>query len=639
MIGVLGDDTYSILYISSHEKAYKWGMNKRAVWNENTDAFQLITVEETVEHVSMAQPAAPDTTPSIFSDCDDEKILKIGVPETCVERVRGIRSLDDLEQHEGILPIDAYENIFYILDGESIDSVIETVEAGKAANGQDKLLSDNNKRMFVELTDDDDLRNIIEQGLEKWQIFLHPSQRKLVNADYKGTMKVSGGAGTGKTVAAIHRLKHLCEAQDANVLFTTYTKALSVNIADAIEKLGVARDKYYLGNIDKVLIRIARKYNVMAGCDVLDYSGEEESIGLWEEVLKNEESDFDAQFLHNEYINVIVYHDNKNLKQYLSQRRVGRAKSLSRKQRTEIWALVEKYVALKRERNRADRLELFNETTNYLNANDIHPFTNVIVDEFQDFSNPELRFVRALAPKGRNDLFFTGDPMQRIYMNRKMNFSQVGINVRGVRSTKLKINYRTTEPIRRTATSIVRAIDIDDLNDGIETTEGYISLIHNGVAPVYEIAADTGAETARVSEWLKECLDAEVSPSEICIAALSSKHLKPIVSELRDKKIKHRLIKGDQKEGDTDGVSLCSFHSLKGLEYRVVILTGVNETSFPSVATEGYPFADMDENERRDFLASKRALMYVAITRARQLVYIIGTGRPTGLLMGVMGRE
>lgn len=259
VIGVLGDDTYSILYISSHEKAYKWGMNKRAVWNENTDAFQLITVEETVEHVSMAQPAAPDTTPSIFSDCDDEKILKIGVPETCVERVRGIRSLDDLEQLEGILPIDAYENIFYILDGESIDSVIETVEAGKAANGQDKLLSDNNKRMFVELTDDDDLRNIIEQCLEKWQIFLHPSQRKLVNADYKGTMKVSGGAGTGKTVAAIHRLKHLCEAQDANVLFTTYTKALSVNIADAIEKLGVARDKYYLGNIDKVLIRTTPK--------------------------------------------------------------------------------------------------------------------------------------------------------------------------------------------------------------------------------------------------------------------------------------------------------------------------------------------------------------------------------------------
>ena len=70
------------------------------------------------------------------------------------------------------------------------------------------------------------------------------------------------------------------------------------------------------------------------------------------------------------------------------QQRVGRTKALSRKQRIEIWKLVEKYVSLKQERKVVDRLELFNETTKYLNDNNIRPYTNVIADEFQDFSNP-----------------------------------------------------------------------------------------------------------------------------------------------------------------------------------------------------------------------------------------------------------
>ena len=153
---------------------------------------------------------------------------------------------------EPILPVDAYENIFNIIDGVNVDDIIKAIEEGQAKGNEDKLLSDNNKRRFIEITDDDALQQIIEQGMEKWQIFLHPSQRKLVDAEYRGTVKVSGGAGTGKTVAAIHRLKYLCQKPDANVLFTTYTKTLSINLADSIAKLKVPFPKYTLGNIDRI---------------------------------------------------------------------------------------------------------------------------------------------------------------------------------------------------------------------------------------------------------------------------------------------------------------------------------------------------------------------------------------------------
>lgn len=631
IVGVLDGENYSLLYVGDHEDAYRWGMNKRFVWNEHTQACQLITIEEKHEEITVPDVQA-DKEKTYFEGVTEEKLLKIGVPEEAIAQVLNIKSLDDLDTLEHVLPIDAYENIFNIMDGENIDSIIATIEEGQAKENEDKLLSDNNKRRFVEITDDDALQRIIEQGMDKWQIFLHPSQRKLVNAEYKGTMKVSGGAGTGKTIAALHRLKHLCESPNANVLFTTYTKTLRNNIDDSIVKLGVPKNKYTLDNIDKVLRDTAKKYKVKEGYDVLDYSGDEESLKLWREILVTEATEFEAEFLYDEYVDVILYYGNKDVKQYMMQTRVGRTKALSRKQRIEIWKLVEKYNALKQERRVVDRLELFNDTTNYLNENNIHPYTNVIADEFQDFSNPELRFLRALVAEGKNDLFLTGDPIQRIYSGRKINFGAAGINVRGVRSRRLKINYRTTEPIKRVAVGVVKGIDYDDMDGGKESINGYVSLIHDGEAPQYKIVDNANSEVEQVVEWMKECQDSDIKLSEICIAASSMNFLKGLQSRLHHDGTKYRVLKGASEQGCSDGVDLCTFHSLKGLEYRVIILMGVNEKNVPSRVTDGYPFSGMDKVAQKEYLSSKRSLLYVAITRARQLVYMVGFGEPCVLL-------
>lgn len=630
VVGMLDGSTYSLLYVADHEEAYRWGMNKNLVWNEHTQAYQLIVLETKEKEVFMPEPTS--TVSPFFSGVPEEKLLKIGIPQETIDRVLAIKSLDDLDALEPILPIDAYENIFNIMDGENIDSIISSIEEGQARENEDKLLSDNNKRRFVEITDDDALQQIIDQGMDKWQIFLHPSQRKLVDAEYKGTMKVSGGAGTGKTIAAIHRLKYLCQKPNAKVLFTTYTRTLCVNLADSIAKLNVPVQKYTLNNIDRVLLDVSQAYKIKDGYKVLDYSGDDGSLKLWREVLETEVTEFDEQFLYNEYIDIIVYYGNKDVKQYMMQPRVGRTKALSRKQRIEIWKLVEKYVTLKQERRVVDRLELFNDTTNYLNENNIHPYTNVIADEFQDFSNPELRFLRALVPEGENDLFLVGDPMQRIYTGRKMNFGAAGINVRGVRSKKLKINYRTTEPIKRVAVSVIKGVDFDDMDGGKESAKGYVSLIHNGEAPLYKMVDDANAEVEQVVEWMKECLDNDIKLSEICIAAPSMQLLKDLQSRLHHDGTEYRVLKGAQKQGNTNGVDLCTFHSLKGLEYRVIILIGVNERNLPSKVKDGIPFSGMDKVAQKEYLSSKRSLLYVAITRARQLVFMTGFGERCGLL-------
>ncbi len=618
--------------MAAHEEAYRWGTNKRFAFNEFTQACQVIVTTEATEQVA-AQPTAQaqPASAAFFAGVAEEKLLKIGIPTEMTARVMTIATLDDLDTLESLLPADAYENLFNIMDGENIDAVIAEIEEGRAQDGEDKLLSNNNRRRYVELTDDDDLQRIIDLGMDKWQIFLHPSQSKLVNADYKGPVKVSGGAGTGKTIAAIHRLKHLCENPEARVLFTTFTRTLSENLVEPIEKLGVPKQRYVLKNIDNLLIELSKRYGVLADHSIIQYEGRGVEWEIWEQVLETETTDFDHVFLHGEYVNVILNYDNRTAEEYMLQQRTGRTKALSRKERQEVWGLVEKYVAAKRERKKADRLELYNEVTKYLRDNNIHPFTNVIADEFQDLSTPELRFLRALVPEGPNDIFMTGDPIQRIYPTR-INFSEAGINVRGTRSRKLKINYRTTEPIKRMAVNIVKGGYYDDMDGGAESLSGYVSLIRNGERPQYLIAADAAAEMQQVVDWVDECIGSGIQPAEICIAAPSANMLKEIEKRLHADGRAYRMIKGTQKQGNAEGLNLCTCHSLKGLEFRVVILTSVNERNYPSRISKGYPFNQMDAAGQKEHLQRSRSLLYVALTRARQLAYMVGTGEATGLV-------
>ncbi|MCC8114702.1 MAG: AAA family ATPase [Bacteroidales bacterium] len=639
VVGLLDGDVF-LLYVAKHDVAYKWGERKKLAWNDPTQTCQLFTmVEETVPTPSPQTNTTEEA--GAFANIGEDKLLKIGVPDELPPIVVGIKDLDELEKIENILPTDTFERLFYLIDGGDIDSIVAEIEEGTQADG-DKLLSGNNRRRFFELTDDEELQRIIEdENFEKWQIFLHPSQRKLVDAKYSGTMKVSGGAGTGKTIAAIHRLKHLASQPNAKVLFTTYTKALRSNLEELINRLGIDKTKYTLNNIDQVLLDVARTYHIKDNYQVTEFRSDfengrtSESLHLWREILETEVSEFDENFLYDEYIYVILYYGNTDAKQYMTQQRVGRTRALSRKQKLEIWRLVEKYVALKEQRKMVDRLELFNEVAQYLNGNDIRPYTNVIADEFQDFSNPELKFLRALVKEGENDLFLTGDPLQRVYSGRKMNFSAAGINVRGFRSKRLKVNYRTTEPIKRVAVAVVKGGNYDDLDGGTEPMTGYVSLIRGGEKPIYKMSQNATDEVDAVMGWLEECKVNGITDSDICIAAPKMDLLKDVQTRLHRNGQKYQVIKG-RKQGDKDGISLCTFHSLKGLEFKVVILVGVNERYIPSVEADTYQFMGKDKLEKKEYLSEIRSLLYVAITRARQLVFMTGFGTPCGLVKALL---
>lgn len=633
ILGSLGQDNFMLLYVDKHDLAYRWAQNKKFAWNEHTQTCQImpVIIEDVNYTPVLATKAAAES--SLLACIPNEKLLGIGIPEELLDMAKSIKDLNDLDAAEKKLPQDAYENIFALFDGVEIDDIIDEINEGKAKDGEDTLLSNNNKRRFIEITDDECLAAIMEKGMEKWQLFLHPSQSKLVNGDYKGTVKVSGSAGTGKTIAALHRLKKLCQKPNVKVLFTTYTNSLVKYLTDQAKNLQIESTRYELNNIDQILIKLAEQYEILpSGFNIHNMYDDDHSKMLWGEVLDNEVSEFDEEFLHAEYIDVIIYNNNATVTDYLTQARTGRSKSISRKQRLEIWKLKEKYEALKQQRKAIDRMELFNILTKYLTENNIHPYTNVIADEFQDFSNPELRFLRALVAEGPNDLFLTGDPFQRIYSGRKMNFTAAGINIRGKRSMKLKVNYRTTEEIKKMAVSVVKGVKYDDLDGGEENNKGYISLVH-GEKPSYVICDSSAAEVHQILEYIKLCTEnANIKLEDICIASRTRQLFRDVENTLHKNNIKYCEIVKGAKKGDKDGISLSTLHALKGLEYRVVILIGINEKSMPSDATQSPIFCSMDAAERKEYLAGIRSLLYVAITRARQMVFITGYGEPTKLL-------
>ena len=624
IIGVLPGDEFCLLYIDHHDEAMDWAANKKFVWNEFVSSFQIVPVVQ----------AAPVEVPPVeiqsqnlpFTKYSDEQLLKIGVPEELLTLVRSIKDIEDLDANEKRLPSDIFEHLFYLIDGSvDITEIITEIEEGKSA----ELNSANNKRRFIEITNDEELDRMIDGDIEKWQIFLHPSQRIVVESDYKGSVKVSGGAGSGKTVAALHRLKKLSiNAPSGSILFTTFTNALVTNIKQRVVNLGVNQAACKISNIDEVARSLAKQYGVITdeAVDLNFVNGKK----LWEEIVDENTTEFSPEFLYQEYLDVIAYNNLKCERDYMHQSRIGRGTSLSPKKRKEIWSLVEIYRERKAESGYIDRADLFNKLTDFLKHENIFPYQHIIADEIQDFSNPELRLLRALVEEGKDDLFMVGDPYQRIYNNKGINFSAVGINVRGKRSRRLRVNYRTTEEIKRSAVSLVKGIEYDDFDGEKETLNGYVSLM-SGPKPEYIVADSKEGEYDNILSFINECIEAGMNYKDIAISCSFKDSLKSYQTLLHNSKIPYQNLTGSGSY-DKDGVVLSTLHNMKGLEFKAVVIADVNESTY------SYIPAEIDRTDKvlmNSFEKSKRSLYYVAITRAMQRVLITGTGRPCKVFEGL----
>ena len=624
-------DVFYLLWVDNHDDAMNWAKNKQFHWNEHTQTAQLFEAD-TREIVVNPSPTTEVTSePRLYQSLSDEQLLGIGIPAVLLPAVRNIADLNGLDQMEPYLPADAFENLFYAAEGADIDRLVQEVAEGKINEGTaETTQSLNNQRHFIELTDDDLFNQALTGEFSKWKFYLHPSQRKLVEGHFNGSVKVSGGAGTGKTVAAIHRLKFLIEQFNPArpVLFTTFTRALTENLERLINELGVPVDRYYVRNIDALMFELARQYGLFSDTDrLVNWPNSRTSLELWETFLEGELTEYDAHFLNLEYEQVVLGSDITGATSYYSVSRAGRSRPLTRKQRMEVWRLMEQFASYLRSERYMHRDALFNQVAAHLRQLPSRPFSHVIADELQDLANVELRFLRALTEETPNDLFLVGDPLQRIY-SRKVNFTTAGINIRGIRSRRLRINYRTTEEIKRFAVALIQQASFDDFDGGTEEMGGYRSLFH-GQRPIYHVFDTKTSELTFVQQQLTEHNTRGVAYGDMVVACRTKEELKQVKTVLHNLRFPYNDLTAPGKVNDPAGIRLCTFHTLKGLEFKSVFLVDINYRTFPFFPSR---FSSWDKLTQAEYLQSERSLLYVAATRAVQSVTITGTGRPSDWL-------
>jgi superfamily I DNA/RNA helicase len=252
------------------------------------------------------------------------------------------------------------------------------------------------------------------------------------------------------------------------------------------------------------------------------------------------------------------------------------------------------------------------------------PYDAVIVDEVQDLQVQEILFLNALAKDNPGELMLLGDAGQRIYPGG-FSLKKLGINTVG-RSHILRINYRTTEQIRKFSDAILPDSS-EDFNEGAEKRNS-VSLL-NGPTP--ELCAFDGADTQVqfVVEQIRSLAAEKIAPHEIAIFARTSNHLKPYESALQAAGISTVPLDSDDTDESIDGVNLGTMHRAKGLEFKVVFVVDASDTVIPNQFVMGKM---RDQGDYDDAFQRERQLLYVAMTRARDELFITYVGKPSQFL-------
>lgn len=633
-------DIYILLWVDHHDEAYDWARRHQCKIHPSTGAIQLFqTQTKIVEKIEQKVEKVEAEVPTrLFENYSIDQLVKLGLPEEFEKKAFSLTSLEQLQSIEKELPVDAYEALYMIASGLSYDEVLTDYNDNLSNEDIDvddyaaAIERNGSKRRFV-LVDDEELQKMLDAPLEKWRVFLHPSQRKLVERNWNGPMRVLGGAGTGKTVVAMHRAKWLAsqivETSNKKILFTTFTKNLAADInvhlgqictKAELERIEVINIDAWVG---KFIRRHDYKYQVIFTND-----RNPKRIKCWQFALQNMSSELSlSEIFYQEEWQLVVQEQNINsLKEYIKAKRTGRGTRLNRKERMMIWPVFEEYQLQLSHMNLREMTDATKDCLETIITKNIKPlYESVIVDEGQDMGTHSYKLLRVLVEESANDIFIVGDGHQRIYRN-KVVLGRCGINILG-RSKKLRINYRTTEETRRMAVSVLEGISVDDLDDGKDDNTGYVSLMH-GASPEQNNYLSFNEEVDSIIEVIESLVAADAKLSEICLVARTNGLRDDYSRALNKSGFQTYEIKTNGAEDrNFDGIRVATMHRVKGLEFQHLFVAGVNEGTVPL----GVVQSD-DPVEVREFELSERALLHVAMTRAIKSLVVTSYGTPSKFL-------
>jgi hypothetical protein len=604
-------DSLLVAYVGHHDDAYAWAERRRIEAHPRTGAVQIVEVRELVEEV--APPATFDfvfpepakgkdketASPALFSSLDDDALLSIGVPADWLADVRAA-------SEDGFFALTAH------LPAEASEALLEYAATGRLAAPPpppaiaDPFAHPDALRRIRLIADQEELEQALAFPWEKWGVFLHPSQRALVERSFSGPARVAGSAGTGKTIVAIHRAVSLArENPNARVLLASFSEPLAAELAKKVLVLapdtggvvprittasfqGIADQMFQLehGVRPRIASETVLRERLRAAAASENLRG------------------FSERFLLSEWTNVIDAWGLTSLDAYSTVQRMGRKSRLGPNQRARLWPVFQAVRdALVAERY-TTWANVFTELADALAQRSSKPFDHIVIDEAQDLAPAELRFFAALAPVKADGLFLSGDVGQRIFQH-PFSWASLGVDVRG-RSNTLKVCYRTSQQIRRAADKLLPTILRD--TDGLEDERRGIISVFDGPAPEVKSLPTVTAEADAVHQAVEAWLSDGIAPHEIGLFVRTPQ----LVTRAR------AAIAGfaGAEEMTTAPMSLA-----KGLEFRAVVVMACDEGILPLDAR----VADAaDEAELDDIYETERRLLYVACTRAREHLLLTG---------------
>lgn len=557
-----------------------------------------------------------------------------------------------------------------IVDGKDFEGILDQVTTPVAARepvDPEDFQAAAERPATMVTTSDAALDEVLKGGdFGRWKVFLHPTQSKLVDRTYSGPARVSGGPGTGKTIVALHRVKHLVDrlppGHTKPVLLTTYNKNLAADLRSRLLELGgeglLARVD--ISHVDQLALRIVREAEPGNSKQTID---DNQAVREWQALLDElGETGWDAEFLHDEWTQVILGQAIGSRADYFRARRAGRGRNISRAERAEIWQLAERFAqrlegsrrqtwdqvterAARLEMEREQRISAIDAQRDEAGGLDnIHlqdgsagwlryRYRHVVVDEAQDLRPAHWKMLRAMVPSGQDDIFLAGDTHQRIYRNQ-VTLGSLGVHIRG-RSSKLNLSYRTTRQILRSALDVLTGESYDDLDGGEETLAGFRSVL-NGALPRRHPCTDWAAERTAIAEHIAswDARPEERIPHEqIAVCVPTNQMAGEVAYTLAQRGIPAVEIGPDGPRSDS-GVHIGTMFRFKGLEYQRMIIAGVRDGLVPRDNVNRLQNTDPVRYRRE--MQRARSLLFVAVTRARDSVDIFWHGSPSPFLKPVL---
>ena len=594
---------YMLVWVDNHDEAMAWAQNKIFDINATTGAIQVVDMQFVAKTLDIAPAPAKPT--ALFTALSNTDLARTGLPDVLVPAIRAVQCDEELEKLQPYLPQEAFEALYLVAAGTDLDTAIREssrppiAEPTKPVDTTDfaaALQKPASRRQFRLVESKDELEEMLDASIDKWRVFLHPTQDAIVRANFRGPARVLGGAGTGKTVVAMHRARQLAKLYpDGKVLFTAFNRNLATNIAGLLDSLcgKVERARIEVENIHSWAVKYASKQ--WGPVAIVNPTQEAE---CWAGALaKSRSMDWTEDDYRTEWDSVILFHGITTRDAYFKASRAGCPKPLKRAERAAIWEGLAAYRAELDRRKLLEWTDVVRKVREHIEQTGTTPYRAIVVDEAQDIDAEQWRLLRVLAPHEDNSLFITGDAHQRIY-GKPITLSQFGINVRG-RSYRLKINYRTTEQILRWATKLLAGIEVDDLDGDTDNTVGYRSL-YTGPDPDVRTFSSSSAETAFVVDHVR-ALSASTPAEEIAVVAKTKQRLSAYAAALDAAGIAHTILDGDTIG---PGIRIATMHRVKGLDFTHVLMH--------------MPKAKTHTGDPRD-----QSLLYVAATRCRKTLSVL----------------